>query len=70
MRLRLDGARGLLVSTLPAFVKYQQKQAWTGEHQALVSASPIDDSDTLVERFNQVRRQILVQVPLVNCTNR
>ena len=61
MRLRPDGAKGLLVTTLSAFEKYQQQQAWTWEHQALVRARPIAGSQTLAGRFNQVRRQILAQ---------
>ena len=36
MRLRPDGAKGLLVSTLNAFTQYQLHEAWTWEHQALV----------------------------------
>jgi glutamate-ammonia-ligase adenylyltransferase len=61
MRLRPDGAKGLLVTTISAFEKYQQQQAWTWEHQALVRARPIAGSQTLAGRFNQVRRKILAQ---------
>ncbi|MDP6189924.1 MAG: bifunctional [glutamate--ammonia ligase]-adenylyl-L-tyrosine phosphorylase/[glutamate--ammonia-ligase] adenylyltransferase, partial [Gammaproteobacteria bacterium] len=61
MRLRPDGAKGLLVSTLSAFARYQQEQAWTWEHQALVRARPIAGSKALSERFNHVRRQVLAQ---------
>ena len=38
MRLRPSGASGLLVSSLGAFERYQQNEAWTWEHQALVRA--------------------------------
>ncbi|MDP6969394.1 MAG: bifunctional [glutamate--ammonia ligase]-adenylyl-L-tyrosine phosphorylase/[glutamate--ammonia-ligase] adenylyltransferase [Gammaproteobacteria bacterium] len=62
MRLRPDGAKGLLVSTLSAFAKYQQQQAWTWEHQALVRARPIAGSATLATRFDQVRQQVLAQI--------
>ncbi|MCP4879423.1 MAG: bifunctional [glutamate--ammonia ligase]-adenylyl-L-tyrosine phosphorylase/[glutamate--ammonia-ligase] adenylyltransferase, partial [Gammaproteobacteria bacterium] len=61
MRLRPDGAKGLLVSTLTAFAKYQKEQAWTWEHQALVRARPLAGSDSLAQDFNAVRKQILAQ---------
>ena len=61
MRLRPDGAKGLLVSTLSAFEKYQNEQAWTWEHQALVRARPIAGSEALTQRFGKVRSQILSQ---------
>ncbi|MEM8142216.1 hypothetical protein Q4R50_20575, partial [Morganella morganii] len=38
MRLRPSGAAGLLVSSLGAFQRYQEQEAWTWEHQALVRA--------------------------------
>ncbi|HWV08369.1 MAG TPA: bifunctional [glutamate--ammonia ligase]-adenylyl-L-tyrosine phosphorylase/[glutamate--ammonia-ligase] adenylyltransferase, partial [Pseudomonas sp.] len=38
MRLRPSGASGLLVSSLGAFQRYQENEAWTWEHQALVRA--------------------------------
>ncbi|HSM10807.1 MAG TPA: bifunctional [glutamate--ammonia ligase]-adenylyl-L-tyrosine phosphorylase/[glutamate--ammonia-ligase] adenylyltransferase, partial [Lysobacter sp.] len=38
VRLRPDGAKGLLVSTLASFSDYQRARAWTWEHQALVRA--------------------------------
>src|SRR5699024_2247361 len=36
MRLRPSGDSGLLVSSLSAFARYQEEQAWTWEHQALI----------------------------------
>src|ERR687885_667273 len=38
VRLRPDGAKGLLVSSLASFADYQRERAWTWEHQALVRA--------------------------------
>ena len=38
LRLRPDGAKGLLVSSLRSFRKYQREHAWTWEHQALTRA--------------------------------
>ena len=37
-RLRPEGASGLLAINLESFNHYQQTQAWTWEHQALVRA--------------------------------
>jgi glutamate-ammonia-ligase adenylyltransferase len=59
MRLRPSGAKGLLVSTIEAFEKYQRDEAWTWEHQALVRARPIAGSATLINKFQTIRQQIL-----------
>lgn len=59
MRLRPSGNSGLLVSTLPAFEKYQQGKAWVWEHQALVRARVVAGSARLAERFNTLREKIL-----------
>ena len=40
-RLRPDGSKGLLVSSMEAFLAYQKGRAWTWEHQALLRARPI-----------------------------
>lgn len=61
MRLRPDGAKGLLVSTLTAFKRYQLNDAWTWEHQALVRARVIAGSEALAQSFYRVRRQVLGQ---------
>ncbi len=37
-RLRPNGHSGLMVSSISAFEAYQQKKAWTWEHQALIRA--------------------------------
>lgn len=59
MRLRPSGNSGMLVSSLSAFEKYQQNEAWTWEHQALVRARFIAGDAALGERFNSVRKKIL-----------
>ena len=59
MRLRPSGASGLLVSTLAAFEQYQQKDAWTWEHQALVRARVVAGSAGLAGQFARVRQQVL-----------
>lgn len=59
MRLRPDGAAGLLVSSLEAFAVYQRGQAWVWEHQALVRARFIAGAPAVGERFDAVREEIL-----------
>jgi len=61
MRLRPSGNSGLLVSSLAAFEKYQSKEAWTWEHQALVRARVVAGSEVLARAFGQVRYDILTQ---------
>ncbi len=61
MRLRPSGNSGLLVSSLKAFSEYQEKEAWTWEHQALVRARVIAGSESLRQRFEKVRADILTQ---------
>ena len=59
MRLRPSGNSGLLVTSLKAFKEYQQKQAWTWEHQALVRARFVAGDQALKTRFEAVRAEIL-----------
>lgn len=59
MRLRPSGSSGLLVSPLSAFAKYQENDAWTWEHQALVRARVVAGSLSLAEEFEQMRQRIL-----------
>jgi len=61
MRLRPSGNSGMLVATLTAFERYQQKEAWTWEHQALVRARVVAGSAELAARFDEVRMAILRQ---------
>jgi len=58
-RLRPGGASGLLVSSYKAFENYQQQNAWTWEHQALVRARAIAGTAQSRERFETIRRTIL-----------
>ncbi len=60
-RLRPSGNSGLLVSSLPAFWKYQQEKAWTWEHQALVRARFIAGDNAVQKTFEEYRREILCQ---------
>lgn len=59
MRLRPSGSSGLLVSSFAAFEKYQQEEAWTWEHQALVRARVVAGDQALAERFEKARHKIL-----------
>ncbi|MDT4819388.1 Bifunctional glutamine synthetase adenylyltransferase/adenylyl-removing enzyme [compost metagenome] len=59
MRLRPSGAAGLLVSSLGAFQRYQENEAWTWEHQALVRARVLVGSPRVAGAFEQVRLAVL-----------
>ncbi|WP_085695067.1 MULTISPECIES: bifunctional [glutamate--ammonia ligase]-adenylyl-L-tyrosine phosphorylase/[glutamate--ammonia-ligase] adenylyltransferase [unclassified Pseudomonas] len=59
MRLRPSGASGLLVSSLGAFARYQENEAWTWEHQALVRARVLVGSQDVGQAFEGVRAQVL-----------
>ncbi len=59
VRLRPDGAKGLLVSTLASFEDYQRQRAWTWEHQALVRARAIAGDGTLCAEFERIRTETL-----------
>ncbi len=61
MRLRPSGAAGLLVSSLGAFARYQQAEAWTWEHQALVRARVLVGCPRVAAAFEQVRAEVLGQ---------
>ena len=61
MRLRPSGNSGMLVSSIAAFEKYQKKDAWTWEHQALVRARAIVGDKGLIAQFEGLRRGILTQ---------
>jgi len=59
MRLRPSGESGLLVSSLDAFKQYQEADAWTWEHQALVRARGVAGSTALQAEFEKVRAAVL-----------
>ncbi|WP_218668125.1 bifunctional [glutamate--ammonia ligase]-adenylyl-L-tyrosine phosphorylase/[glutamate--ammonia-ligase] adenylyltransferase [Vreelandella utahensis] len=61
MRLRPSGNSGLLVSTLDAFRSYQERDAWTWEHQALVRARWVAGSQASGEGFARIRHDILAR---------
>ncbi len=55
MRLRPDGAKGLLVSSLDSFEEYQRDRAWTWEHQALVRSRSLAGDGEVRHRFEKIR---------------
>ncbi|MDD5390350.1 MAG: bifunctional [glutamate--ammonia ligase]-adenylyl-L-tyrosine phosphorylase/[glutamate--ammonia-ligase] adenylyltransferase [Gallionellaceae bacterium] len=59
LRLRPDGASGLLVSSLDAFDDYQRNKAWTWEHQALTRARYCCGDRDVGERFAEIRERVL-----------
>jgi glutamate-ammonia-ligase adenylyltransferase len=59
MRLRPRGNSGLLVSPISGFADYQQNEAWTWEHQALVRARCVAGDKNLAEEFSNIRQQVL-----------
>lgn len=61
MRLRPDGASGLLVTNLKAYRDYQLKKAWLWEHQALVRARVVAGDPKIAEQFLIIRREVLSQ---------
>jgi len=61
MRLRPNGASGMLVSSIKAYEKYQMTKAWVWEHQALVRARAITGDPLIMQRFNEIRESVLTQ---------
>ena len=61
VRLRPDGAKGLLVSSLDSYADYQRHRAWTWEHQALVRARCVAGDAGLCAQFERVRADVLAQ---------
>jgi glutamate-ammonia-ligase adenylyltransferase len=58
-RLRPDGQSGVMVSSIEAFERYQEGNAWTWEHQALLRARPVAGSEAIAAVFNRVRGETL-----------
>lgn len=57
--LRPDGASGLMVSSIDAFRRYQEKSAWVWEHQALTRARFCAGYAPIAAQFDEIREQIL-----------
>ncbi len=61
LRLRPNGASGLLVSTVEAFAEYQRQKAWVWEHQALTRARFSAGDAEVGAAFEGIRKQVLCQ---------
>ncbi|MDB2705516.1 bifunctional [glutamate--ammonia ligase]-adenylyl-L-tyrosine phosphorylase/[glutamate--ammonia-ligase] adenylyltransferase [Pseudomonadota bacterium] len=59
MRLRPNGNSGLLVTAVSGFAEYQNEEAWTWEHQALVRARCVAGDSQLAQKIVAIRQQIL-----------
>ncbi len=59
LRLRPDGASGLLVSSIESFEDYQRSHAWTWEHQAITRARFVCGDAGVGDRFEAIRCAIL-----------
>ena len=59
-RLRPDGGKGLLVTSTEAFERYQDENAWTWEHQALLRARAVAGSTVVAAEFERIRQETLI----------
>ncbi len=59
LRLRPDGASGLLVSSVEAFRNYQLHHAWVWEHQAITRARFVCGDAAIGTTFDAIRREVL-----------
>ena len=59
LRLRPSGASGLMVSSIEAFERYQEKDAWVWEHQALTRARYCAGDAAVGRKFEAIRERIL-----------
>lgn len=60
-RLRPDGRSGLLVSSTEAFSRYQEDNAWTWEHQALLRARAVTGDPDIAAAFEKIRKDTLTE---------
>ena len=60
-RLRPEGGKGLLVTSTEAFERYQEENAWTWEHQALLRARAVAGSESVAAEFDRIRRDTLTE---------
>ncbi len=66
LRLRPNGASGLLVSSIEAFEQYQNKDAWVWEHQALTRARFCAGNEQIGAKFEAIRTAILCKPRDIN----
>ncbi len=61
LRLRPYGESGPIICSIYAYENYLMEEAWLWEHQALVRARAITDSQELNDKFVKIRQNILCQ---------
>ncbi len=61
LRLRPNGASGLLVSSIEAYTQYQRQHAWVWEHQALTRARFCAGDASVGKQFEIIRDEVLRQ---------
>ena len=61
VRLRPSGKGGLLVTNIRAFADYQEHDAWTWEHQALLHARAVAGAAEVCTEFERLRVEVLRQ---------
>jgi [glutamine synthetase] adenylyltransferase / [glutamine synthetase]-adenylyl-L-tyrosine phosphorylase len=61
VRLRPSGKGGMLITRIGAFVEYQEKEAWTWEHQALLHARAVAGDLDLRGEFERQRVDLLMR---------
>ena len=66
LRLRPDGAKGLIVSSLARFRRYQREKAWTWEHQALTRARFVAGDAAIGAAF-EAEREAILRLPRDRC---
>src|SRR6185295_15613920 len=59
LELRPSGASGLMVSSIEAFARYQERDAWVWEHQALTRARFCAGARSVGASFEAIRERIL-----------
>jgi glutamate-ammonia-ligase adenylyltransferase len=59
LQLRPSGASGLMVSSVDAFKRYQEENAWVWEHQALTRARYCAGDRAVGDAFEAIREDIL-----------
>ena len=61
LQLRPSGASGLLVTSVEAFERYQERDAWVWEHQALTRARYCAGDAAIGAKFEAIRHAILTR---------
>ena len=61
MRLRPSGNSGLLTIHIDSFADYQNSEAWTWEHQALVRARTVFGHQNIRQKFADIRQCVLTK---------